>query len=164
MITSLSKRTSARFLIASEHALGVQVHWVDRSYLCGGENCVACDFQTPRTTWFVAATMGRQLQVLEICQSLMTSIHAKMSALSITSTKGVICTVKRAAVRSQWSWESFDHRPDLASVVSDDFVTTQVAALYRLPGPVCGETAAHWLRKARVLHQAILNSHYLFKS
>lgn len=163
MIVSLSKRTAARFLIASEQALGVHVHWMDRSYMCGGDGCVACKYQTPRVTWFVAATMGRQLQTIEICQSLMTSIFAKMSSFSITSTKGVIVTVKRATVRAQWTWEHFDHRPELASVVSTDFVANAVAALYRLPPPVCGETAEHWLRKSKILHQSVLSRYYLFE-
>lgn len=161
MILSLSKRTHCRFMIQSERLFPLPIHFMGRSLLCGGEGCIACDYTSSKLVWFFGATVNRAPHVIECCNTLAVSILEKCATINTLSMKGVIVGVQRKTLRGMWQCTEFDHRPEMASPVTDQFVCNAISTLYKVPVAVLGEEYGHWLKRVQKLHQPFLKNCFI---
>lgn len=148
-------------LIASPTIHAVQVHFFGRSLLCpGSDDCPACYCHRPKTFWYVAATMNKMLELVEMCDSLGREIREKMYTFGQQSPRGFIVGAERRAKRAMWAIKEFAYQPELASVHSEAMMVDRFAKLYQLPFPqVRGDDVhafANFLKDHRKAHVSLL--------
>lgn len=134
VVISLSKRTEFRLLIQSKQLHQVQVHWFGRTLLCpGGDDCPACYCSRPKTFWYCAATINRQIELVEMCESLGSEVRSRIYQDGAQTLEGWIVGASRRTVRMQWSIKELCQQRDLVCSPPESLLINRFGKLYQLP-------------------------------
>lgn len=159
MVVSLSKRLDFSLLIQSTKMLTVPVHWFGRTLICpGAEICPACYCSRPKKYHYVAATVKKRLEVVELCDSLGRTFIELAATFPGCTLAGFWSYGKRANKRSIWDIEKIGYAPEHRVDVQDSVLIDEVSSLYQLPIGATSEPLATWFERIKRSHIPLLKN------
>lgn len=137
-LVRISVGGKTRVVLLSSSFLPLTVHWVGRSIVCPGDDCLLCSWLPSRALYYVACSVESRVSILELGSLSSSHLEQHLGLLHGGMRPGLLLEFHRRSAKSPVYGECVDEMSG-CQAVDHLALASRVMALYHLPPANPGE-------------------------
>jgi len=147
-VVRLSSGSKTEVVVLSQQFFAVTTHWVGRTVLCSGDECVLCDLLPSRGLFYLAVFCAGQTRLLELGAQSASHLEQHCKLLHGGLRAGLVLELSRRGAKQPVHSEVVRFQAGAESVPLL-LLATRVMALYKFPPPNSEEALVEYEVRVR---------------